>query len=68
MMMTIEETREYMRKMEDSGQHRFYGEKIDDIPDDQVVDRHMRTRLRLFLEWGITFDEYDIIGLSREAA
>ena len=57
MMMTIEETREYMRKMEDSGQYRFYGEKIDDIPDDQVVDRYMRTRLRLFLEWGITFEE-----------
>ena len=57
MMRTIEETREYMRKMEDSGQYRFYGEKIDDIPDDQVVDRYMRTRLRLFLEWGITFEE-----------
>ena len=41
MMMTIEETREYMRKMEDSGQYRFYGENIDDIPDDQVVERYM---------------------------
>lgn len=41
MMMTIEETREYMHKMEDSGQYRFYGENIDDIPDDQVVDRYM---------------------------
>ena len=41
MMMTNEETREYMRKMEQSGQYRFYGEKIDDIPDDQVVDRYM---------------------------
>ena len=32
MMMTIEETREYMRKMEQSGRYRFYGENIDEIP------------------------------------
>ena len=42
MMMTIEEIREYMHKMEDSGRYMFYGENIDEIPDDQVVDRYMQ--------------------------
>ena len=42
MMMTISDMREYMHKMEDGGQYYFYGEKIDDIPDDQVVDRYMQ--------------------------
>ena len=42
MMMTIEETREYMKMMEETGRYRFYGEKIDEIPDDQVVDRYMQ--------------------------
>ena len=41
MMMTIEEIRAYMHEMEDSGRYRFYGEKIEDIPDDQVVNRYM---------------------------
>lgn len=42
MMMTIEETREYMKMMEEADRYRFYGEKIDEIPDDQVVDRYMQ--------------------------
>ena len=42
MMMTITEIREYMHMMENTGRYRFYGEKIDDIPDDQVVDRYMQ--------------------------
>ncbi|MBR0091079.1 MAG: hypothetical protein IJP92_05220 [Lachnospiraceae bacterium] len=46
MMMTIEETREYMRRMLETGQYRFYGENIDDIPDDQVVDRYMQMMVR----------------------
>ena len=39
--MTIEETREYMKMMEDSDQYHFYGENIDEIPDDQVIDMYM---------------------------
>ena len=42
MMMTIQETREYMKMMEESGQYYFYGENIDEIPDDQVVERYMQ--------------------------
>ena len=42
MMMTIQETRKYMKMMEESGQYHFYGENIDEIPDDQVVDRYMQ--------------------------
>ena len=34
--------REYMHMMEDSGRYRFYGEKINEISDDQVVDRYMQ--------------------------
>ena len=41
-MITIWDRRQRMHEMEDSGQYRFYGEKIDDIPDDQVVDRYMQ--------------------------
>ena len=44
MKMTIEEMRAYMHEMEDSKQYIFYGEKIDDIPDDQVTDRYMTMR------------------------
>ena len=42
MMMTIEEIREYMHKMEDTGRNMFYGESIDKIPSDQVVDRYVQ--------------------------
>ena len=41
-LTTIWDRRKRMHEMEDSGQYRFYGEKIDDIPDDQVTDRYMQ--------------------------
>ena len=41
-LLTIWDRRDRMREMEKSGQYRFYGEKIDDIPDDQVTDRYMQ--------------------------
>lgn len=41
-LIKIWDKRERMREMENSGRYRFYGEKIDDIPDDQVVDRYMQ--------------------------
>lgn len=41
-LITIWDRRKRMHEMEDSGQYRFYGEKIDDIPDEQVVDRYMQ--------------------------
>ena len=41
-MVTMWDRRQRMREMERSGQYRFYGEKIDDIPDDQVEDRYMQ--------------------------
>ena len=41
-LISIWDRRQHMREMEDSGQYRFYGEKIDDIPDDQVEDRYMQ--------------------------
>ena len=41
-LITIWDKRERMREMEKSGRYRFYGEKIEDIPDDQVVDRYMQ--------------------------
>ena len=40
-LIDIWDKRKRMHEMEDSGQYRFYGENIDDIPDDQVVDRYM---------------------------
>ena len=41
-MLTIWDRRQRMHEIEDSGQYRFYRENIDDIPDDQVVDRYMQ--------------------------
>ena len=41
-MITVWDRRQRMHEMEDSGQYRFYREKIDDIPDDQVEDRYMQ--------------------------
>lgn len=41
-MINVWERRQRMHEMEDSGQYRFYGEKIDEIPDDQVEDRYMQ--------------------------
>ena len=41
-MITVWERRQRMYEMEDSGQYLFYGEKIDEIPDDQVEDRCMK--------------------------
>lgn len=41
-LITIWDKRQRMHEMEDSGQYRFYGESIDEIPDDQVVDRYMQ--------------------------
>ena len=41
-LITVWERRRRMHEMEDSGQYHFYGEKIDDIPDDQVTDRYMK--------------------------
>ena len=41
-LINVWERRRQMHEMEDSGRYRFYGEKIDDIPDDQVVDRYMQ--------------------------
>ena len=41
-MINVWERRQRMHEMEDSGRYRFYGEKIDDIPDDQVEDRYMQ--------------------------
>ena len=40
-LIDIWDKRKRMHEMEDSGQYRFYGENIDDIPDDQVGDRYM---------------------------
>ena len=40
-MISVWDRRQRMHEMEDSGQYRFYGEKIDDIPDDQVVEKYM---------------------------
>ena len=41
-LISVWDRRQRMHEMEDSGQYRFYGEKIDDIPDDQVEDRYMQ--------------------------
>ena len=41
-LITIWDKRRRMHEMEDSGRYRFYGENIDEIPDDQVVDRYMQ--------------------------
>ena len=41
-LITTWDRRQRMHEMEDSGQYRFYGEKIDEIPDDQVEDRYMQ--------------------------
>ena len=40
-MISVWDRRQRMHEMEDSGRYRFYGENIDDIPDDQVTDRYM---------------------------
>ena len=41
-LITVWERRQRMHEMEESGQYHFYGEKIDDIPDDQVADRYIQ--------------------------
>ena len=41
-LLTMWDRRQRMHEMENSGQYRFYGEKIDDIPDEQVEDRYMQ--------------------------
>ena len=45
-LITIWDKRQRMHEMEDSGRYRFYGENIDEIPDDQVVDRYMQMMVR----------------------
>ena len=56
MKMTIEEMRAYMHEMEDSKQYIFYGEKIDEIPDEQVEDRYMQ--MQNFLSDARTHDNW----------
>lgn len=41
-MIGVWNRRQHMHEMEDSGRYRFYREKIDEIPDDQVEDRYMQ--------------------------
>ena len=55
-LIDIWDKRKRMHKMENSGQYRFYGENIDDIPDDQVVDRYMQ--MRNFLSDARTHDNW----------
>ena len=41
-MIDIWDKRQRMHEMEKLGRYIFYGEKIDDIPDEQVIDRFMQ--------------------------
>ena len=41
-LIKIWDKRERMHEMQNLGRYMFYGENIDDIPDDQVVDRYMQ--------------------------
>ena len=55
-LIDIWDKRKRMHEMEASGQYRFYGEKIDNIPDDQVADRYMQ--MRNFLSDARTHDNW----------
>ena len=41
-MIDVWDKRQRMHEMQNLGRYMFYGENIDDIPDDQVVDRYMQ--------------------------